>query len=365
MGQRRSEASSAVPEQLYRRSDSRFWWCHYVDATGERRSESTKATSLKDAIRFLEARETEARDPERSLRNTATLRDALKALVNDRQSRAESATKSRSLATAKFYVAKSKVLLAKLGRELRLLEVTPRLLDGYVAQRRSENVKDTTIHKELTTLRAALKIAKRAGLWVGDIDAVLPEVSGQSVPRQRWLTERELVMVLEDLIERGAEDRAARVAFAVATSAEWAAIERATRSDISADGDFVRVHGSKRDTRDRTVPIARDWQRDLLTIVRVYAQGEGALLFKPYLHSNSIRDFGLCAERLRIERFSWNDLRRTCAQWLRREGIALELVSAVLGHADTRMVSRVYGRLDPRELGRQMEAGAASFGAAR
>ena len=31
------------------------------------------------------------------------------------------------------------------------------MLDGYVTQRRIDRVKDTTIHKELTTLRAALK----------------------------------------------------------------------------------------------------------------------------------------------------------------------------------------------------------------
>jgi integrase len=255
MGNERGDSPREAPEQLYRRKDSRFWWCHYFDASGERRFESTKSTSIKEALRFLEAREAEARDPERSLRNTATLRDALKALIDDRQSRAESVTRSRSLATAKFYVDKSKVILGKLGRELLLKDVTARLLDSYVAQRRSEKVKDSTIHKELTTLRAALKIAKRAGQWVGDIDAVLPEVSGQSVPRQRWLTEREVLLVLEDLIERKSPDRAARIAFVIATSAEWSATERAQWSDISADGGFVHIRGTKRDTRDRVTPM--------------------------------------------------------------------------------------------------------------
>ncbi len=80
-------------------------------------------------------------------------------------------------------------------------------------------------------------------------------------------------------------------------------------------------------------------------------------MFTRWLHSNSSRELGLCAERCGIPRFSWNDLRRTCAQWMRRDGVSLELVSAVLGHADTRMVSRVYGRLDPRELGRQIAGG--------
>lgn len=358
MGNGRSDSPRQDEDQLYQRRDSRYWWCSYQDAAGERRQESTKCTNKKAARRFLEQREAEARDPDRVLRSTATLRDALKALVEDRQSRAESETRSRSFATAKFYRDKSKLLIAKLGRETRLADITSALLDAYVAQRRAERVKDTTIHKELTTLRAALKIAKRAGRWVGDIDSVLPEVSGQSVPRRRWLTERELLLVLEDLIERGASDRAARVAFVVATSAEWSATERAEWSDISPDGALVHIRGTKRETRDRYTPIARDWQRDLLAIARLHAKGENAQIFTPWLHSNSMRDLGLCADRVKIERFSWNDLRRTCAQWMRRDGVSLELVSAVLGHADTRMVARVYGKLDPRELGRQIAGGA-------
>lgn len=353
MGSSGSSASSES-ERVYRRPDSRFWWCNYTDGDGKRVRESTGETNKKDALRYLDEREAEVRDPGFKQRSNATLRAALIALVADREARAESVTKSRSLATAEFYFAKSKVLLAKLGRETLLSQITPALLDQYVLARRQARIKDTTIHKEITTLRAALKIARRAGLWSGDIDALLPEISGQSEPRQRWLTERELMLVIEDLVESKAPDRAARIAFVVATSSEWAATERAMRSDISEDGHFVRVRGSKRDTRDRVVPIARAWQEDLLAIARMHSQGKEPLMFKPWLHSNSIRDLWLCAQRVKIERFSWNDLRRTCAQWLRRDGVALELVSAVLGHADTRMVSRVYGRLDPAELRRQI-----------
>jgi integrase len=353
MGSSGSSASSES-ERVYRRPDSRFWWCTYTGSDGGRVRESTGETNKKDALRFLDQREAEVRDPTFQQRTSATLRAALKALVDDREARAESATQSRSHATATFYFAKSKVLLEKLGRETLLTEITPALLDQYVLARRQARVKDTTIHKEITTLRAALKIARRAGLWAGDIDALLPEISGQSEPRQRWLTERELLLVLDDLVESKAPDRAARIAFVVATSAEWAATERALRGDVSHDGFYVRVRGSKRDTRDRVVPIARVWQEDLLAIARLYAQGKEPQMFKPWLHSNSIRDLWLCAQRVKIERFSWNDLRRTCAQWMRRDGVALEHVSAVLGHADTRMVSRVYGRLDAAELRRQI-----------
>ncbi|MBK6533732.1 MAG: hypothetical protein IPF99_30345 [Deltaproteobacteria bacterium] len=76
------------------------------------------------------------------------------------------------------------------------------------------------IHKELVTLRAALKLARRAGLWNVDPAALLPVAfAPEYKPRSRCLTRRELARLLAEL----SPDRAARVAFMVATSAELSA----------------------------------------------------------------------------------------------------------------------------------------------
>lgn len=316
-----------------------------------RQSESREMSKTKPHTRTHPS--TEEQDPGSVDRNTATLRDALKALVDDRQARAESESASRSIATAKFYQAKSKVLIAHFGAEFLLRDLTPGAVDGYVRARRSAGVKDTTIHKELTAIRSALKIAKRADLWTGDILSLLPEdVSGQSVPRERWLTRNEVDRVLEDLCTMAKRaDRAARVAFVVATSAEWSATERAQRADVSDDREYVYVRGEKRATRDRDVPIRLPWQRELLAFALAHAGGRDGYMFRSWTNSNSCRELSRCADRLGIEAFTWNDLRRTTAQWLRREGVELELVSAILGHADGRMVERTYGRLDARAIG--------------
>ena len=45
-----------------------------------------------------------------------------------------------------------------------------------------------------------------------------------------------------------------------------------------------------------------------------------------------------------------NDLRRSHAQHCRQAGYRLEHVSASLGHTDTTMVARVYGRLSGSNL---------------
>lgn len=356
MGNGGSDEARSGEGQLYQRKGSPYWWCHFYSASGERLAESTRTRDKRAALSYLRRREREEQEPGAAQRRAATLRSALKALVDDRQVKASSETASRSKSTVHFYLAKSARLLAHFGEEFLLRDVTSAAVDGYVSARRLAKVKDSTIHKELTTLRAALKIAKRAGFWLGDIDAVLPhDVSGASEPRSRWLTRAELDRVLADLIEKRARcDRAARVAFVVATSAEWSATVRARREDVSADRAFVHVRGEKRDTRARDVPIVRDWQRELLAIALEHADGDDGLLFRPWTNSNSNRELDWCAARLGIEPFGWNDLRRTCAQWLRADGVALEIVSAVLGHADGRMVERVYGRLSPATLAARM-----------
>jgi integrase len=60
------------------------------------------------------------------------------------------------------------------------------------------------------------------------------------------------------------DDRAAAVAFIVATAAEWGAVERARREDIELDQRRVLVRGTKRTTRWRIVPLVSDEQRSLI-----------------------------------------------------------------------------------------------------
>jgi integrase len=143
-------------------------------------------------------------------------------------------------------------------------------------------------------------------------------------------------------------DRAACVAFMVATSAEWGAVERARREDVSVDSSFAHVRGTKRATRDRHVPIVSDEQRSLLAYAMEHAQGEGGVFFLPW--QNVRRDLGAACERLGMPSCSPNDLRRTCAKWLRAAGVAPHLLAPLFGQADSRMAERVYGRLEPAEL---------------
>jgi integrase len=126
----------------------------------------------------------------------------------------------------------------------------------------------------------------------------------------------------------------------VATSAEWGAVGRAMRADIDTTTWRVLVRGTKRTTRWRTVPLVSQTQRSLIRYVLEHAQGKGGALFLPW--GNARRDLVQACDKVGILPCSPNDLRRTCATWLRQDGAPPDLIAPVMGHVDTRMVERVY-----------------------
>jgi len=79
-----------------------------------------------------------------------------------------------------------------------------------------------------------------------------------------------------------------------------------------------------------------------------HAAGDGDALFQPW--GNVRRDLASACERPKIERVSPNDLRRTFANWYVAAGMPLFPIAQAMGHKDTRMLERVYGRQSPDQL---------------
>jgi len=168
-----------------------------------------------------------------------------------------------------------------LGQAIPLSQFGPpngaRLIDEFVSKKRAEGASESTIAKELVTLRASLKIARRRGLWRGDPGEVLPVgFAPEYKPRSRSLTPEELQKLLAQLTP----DYAARVAFIVATSACWGESDRALREDVSPDLRQVLIRGTKRASRYRPVPIVSEQQRSLLAYAMKHAQGSAELFLR-------------------------------------------------------------------------------------
>ncbi len=337
------------PFRLHRRG--RVWHVHgYIG--GERVERSTHCEDRKAAEAVARQIERDLADPADATSNAATLSDALNLLLRTREEQAKAGRKSA--ATVAFYRQKSGHLLRVLEHDgdvgaprvpFRLARLQARDVDRFISARRGEGASEGTIAKEIVTLRAALKLARRHDLWQGDPGAVCPiAFSPEYEPRTRFLSRPELQKLLAEL----EEDRAARVGFIVATSACWKETVLARREDVTEGLSAVLIRGTKRKTRFRTVPIVSGEQKSLLRYAVEHAQGGGGLFFTTW--HNAGRDLDAACERAGIPRCTPNDLRRTCATWLRARGTPPHLLAPIMGHADSRMVEKVYGRLSPADL---------------
>lgn len=338
--------------RLYRRGTT--WWVSFHDtATGTIRR-STHCTDKTAAASVARRFEREAADPRHAATHAETITDALARLISTRQEQVDAGRRAQGTVT--FYTSKAGHWTRLLGAAFPLATLTAATVDAVITQRRSEGAAETTIHKELVTLRAALKLAVRAGTWDGRVERVIPVAfSPEYKPRTRYLQRTDVEGMLRIL----PPDDAARVAFIVATSACWHETELAQRMDVNLHAGTVHVRGTKRSARWRTVPMARPWQAELAIFAVTHAQGRDGAMFRPVTTLRwALRH--ACTE-LGIPPCSPNDLRRTTATWLRADGAAPDLVAAVLGHADTRMVERVYGRLDVEALRARLQSDCADF----
>lgn len=317
-----------MPQQrLYRRGQ--VWYCA-VYVNGERQQVSTRCRDKAAAEAVARQLERDAANPGDAAARAETLGASLHRILTQRQDAGRAGT-------AAFYATKAGHLVRLLHQATPLRHLTRQHLDAYVARRRVEGVSSSTIHKELVTLGVALRESKRAGLWSGEVEQLLPRVPPGYRPRTRWLTVEEAHQLLEQL----AGDRRARVAFLLATGATWSDTDRARWEDLQPASVLVR--GLKTQHRWRNVPLELPAQLYLVEVVKQHAEGLGGVLFRPW--TNVRRDIHAACARAGIPPCSPNDLRRTLGHWLRGAGVAPDLIGAVLGHADSRMVERVYGKI--------------------
>ena len=357
---------------------------HQADGSKRRVRKSTGCTDKAAAEAVARRWERDAADPALARTRDVTLERVLSLLVEHRTEQATAGAGSQD--TADFYAAKSGPLLREVGADYLVAQLDAAAVDRYISTRRAQwaddartrHVSDHTISKEIVTLRAALKIALRRGLWAGRIEAVIPraaEFGARYEPRTRHLTPTQAQQLLAALTVRNA---CAVASFVLATGAEWRAVERARRGDVDLERGEVVLRGTKTASRQRIVPVVTDWQRALLLRAIEHGEGEYGMLFAPW--TNVRRDLhaacrsagcaavacaklrvcgrGACRDpehkALVLPLVSPHDLRRTFATWLRASGLSTDILGAVLGHADGRMAERVYGQLTPATLAARM-----------
>lgn len=309
---------------------------------GGTRRVTTNCTDPKAAAAKARELERRAADPAYQASYTTTVQQACDRFLASRK------RAGRAAGTLHHYEVKTSHLATKL--RVPLAALTMAAVEAYIDKRTSEGAARTTVKKELRALGAVLRHARRAGLWAGEIDRVIPEYADDYQPRKRSLTFVEARALLEALCapdnaqpEGVALNRAAMVAFILGTGARWSEAVRARAEDVASD--YVHLRGTKTAGARRTVPII-----PLTAPLVAYATQHGGdgRLFVAWL--NPVRDLEVACRQAGIAKVSPNDLRRTIATWLRAMGVDISIIAAFLGHATSRMVERVYGRLSPEEM---------------
>jgi integrase len=254
------------------------------------------------------------------------------------------ATSDLSPETVRMYVEKGGQLVRLLGtrgvNELSLDDV-----HAYIKHRLDEGAARSTVAKELCTLRRALGVAQRRGIFVGNARALMPEFRARYVPRNRYLTLDEFRALIGVLPPH----RQLWMLVAVFTGGRDSEVDGLEWRHIDWNERMIWLAGTKTQKSARWVPL----HPVLKEVLSRHSNQTGHIVGE---WSNARRDLAAACKRIGIPRVSPNDLRRTYASWMKQQGVDSKAVAELLGHSSTRMVDLVYGHLNRDTLKRAVAA---------
>ena len=275
------------------------------------------------------------------------------------------ATKGLSEATIEFWQHKLKPVRRIVGESTPLSEIDTGTIDHYIEIRLGEShqgkqIDEFTVRREINGLLGALKRAKRAGKFAGDIEALTPEeLRGTSNRRQRAPTAPEVVAIMKAMPDgRTAAFTALGFALAARRKEAWEFrpedVVRREFAEVQADGStrlvkrmFVKIHGTKTEESDREIPILRQ----LEPLV------EFALPFMPIGKVQNIsRLFKNACKRAGVERVAFKDFRRGHSTELGSRGVQNQSIAGLLGHTTVAMAQQVYNQAKAEALAPVVQA---------
>lgn len=319
---------------LYQRTKGGTYWADYTHpATGKRYQRSTKAKDKRVASERLRQWELAAIPESRGRKQR--LSEAIVKVVSTMRDRAEG--------TIEMYNEKAKRIRKTLG-DPEIHTITLDVVQGYIDTRLSDDKEHGgaamhTVSKELIVIRRALKYATKRGVLAAM--PALPDFSPKYKPRELWLTVPQWDALLLEI------DPSRRLWAGLAALAGGSAgeVERCDWKEVLLVDGVLRMPGTKRETRDRWVPISPSLYALLDTVKPKDRTGR---VVEPW--GNVRRDLHAACIRAGVPKVSPNDLRRTFASWLVQNGVDIFTVSKMMGHSSTRMVEKVYGKLSRENM---------------
>ena len=324
-----------MSERLFKRGAIWYGWIYTREGAQVRRSTGCRDRRAAEAV--LRRWERDEQDPASAAAHaTETVADACEALLSEPHV-VEGTQHMREIKAGH---------IARLLGDLRLSTLATDDVRTYCATRTEEGAASTTVAKELSTLRQALRVAVERGWWAGDPKAFTPHWRTGYVPRETRLS-REQVDALCDELQ---PNRARWVRVATLTGGRDSEVEGLDWSDVDLTRGWVTIRGTKTAGARRKVPLADELRAILEATPEEARKGP---IVQPW--GNVRRDLHAAADRATrqgtpVPPATPNDLRRTYASWLVDAGVPLKAVARLLGHGTTRMVDLVYGHVEDDTL---------------
>ena len=320
------------------------WW-----EDGAARRVSCRTGELAEARRFLA--EFEAGRAAVPMPPAPTVGDVLDGYQTERATAAHSPTLG-------YNVAHLKGVLGYLPTDA----LTKERVRHYLATRRKQGaggaparhrkkpkpLADSTLRRELLTLRAALVWAHREG-WI----AAVPHIAapGQGRARDRWLTREEAAALQANARQLHVR---AFIALALYTAGRAGALLDLTwdRVDFVAGGvDLGEARGKKRRAK---VPLHSDLRPVLVEAYRART-GEWVIEHGGCKVASVKTGFRAAAARAGLNGVTPHVLRHTAATWMAQRGVPLAMIAAYLGNSAA-TVERVYAHHSPDHMGQASAA---------
>ena len=241
----------------------------------------------------------------------------------------------RSQATIDIVLEKAAHLLPHFGPERSIGSITDKDLVDYARHARADKGevkgrKPGTVHRELRTLREAMRAA-------GFEPPPMPDLGRVYVPRERWLDETEQRKLLVALTGYRRDYIVCYLHLGLSLSE----LQKIDRDEIDWDaGEHgqVYVRGTKAHSRARALPLTPE-AREVF---------ERAVKRDPMFPEwgQIHRDLKAACRRAGIDPCTTNDLRRSYATIMAQAGVPVLTLMHLMGHTSTRMLEKVYARVE-------------------
>lgn len=315
--------------KLYRKKGRTGWWCTGRDVSGKRWWKPTRQTNRKAAE--VAARQIELRiaSGEADRSEVETLASALANVLHvaERGQRAKS--------TIDYRATKARHLVRILGDTIRLDQIDKKRLGWYADRRLAEGADPHTIHKELGTLRRAIRLSDIP--WDPKL---MPDLGRVYEPEERWLEPWEYPLLLNSLRARW-QPYLAMWCYTGMRESELYAVRP---NDVQLGRRLLHIRGTKTQKADRWMPLT-----DLIdgttnpAFVILESRMNLTPMFPRWNHVwTDLRDACI---RAGLRPVNCLDLRRTFCSGLANAGVSMRVCAELMGHTSTRMVEQVYARL--------------------